>query len=242
MIQLKSAELFDDLEEEQGKDIKDFKVEGSNDIEELLEKYQACYEYRKHGSFLIPKMFVAYREIIGREYQSASIYQFSNICSQMLRGEYFGHRERYGIFLSALASLCSEDEVHIENNDYKPERLGIFNKDKIINVHGDVGVYCGYDMKGGKLIVDGNARDVVGCGLKGGLIIIKKSANNSLGRGMEGGKIIVSTAGVDVGENAKNGEIRILEGYRSLSYTLEYYDSKTKVFHKGNLLHPKPNL
>ncbi|MEM1541029.1 MAG: formylmethanofuran dehydrogenase subunit C [Ignisphaera sp.] len=82
------------------------------------------------------------------------------------------------------------------------EKLWFVGKDMeegIIEVHGNVGPFAGYEMKGGCLIVRGCARECLGVSMENGIIEVHGEAGSFVGAkpffsnstGMRGGRIVI---------------------------------------------------
>ncbi len=112
-----------------------------------------------------------------------------------------------------------EDRILLQGDFSRVKWIGKSMKGGEIIVEGNAGMHLGSFMEGGRIIVKGNADDWIGGMMKGGEIIVEGNAGNRIGcnywgesKGMEGGKIIVKgNAGNYVGEKMCGGEI-IIEG------------------------------
>ena len=95
-------------------------------------------------------------------------------------------------------------EIHLNVKEL-PIRLNILgyrNPKKLhLIIEGDVGIWTGEEMEGGRVIVKGNCGDVTGEKMKGGEIIIKGNCGGNTGRDMKGGTLILEGE-VEAFENA----------------------------------------
>jgi len=70
--------------------------------------------------------------------------------------------------------------------------LGYRNPKKLhLIIEGDVGMWTGEEMEGGRVIVKGNCGSVTGEEMKGGEIIVKGNCEDNTGRDMRGGTLIL---------------------------------------------------
>jgi hypothetical protein len=125
---------------------------------------------------------------------------------------------RVGLFMSALINNGKDDKyvLRLEYLPLKLHYLGYQNRKKAL-VKGDGGENCGFDMEGGRLMIEGNVYDGVGSWMKGGVIIVN------------------GDAGMFVGREMLDGEIHLNGRYRSVGN--EYGELLPgKVYHKGVLL------
>ena len=100
--------------------------------------------------------------------------------------------------------------VNIKETDTSFIDLGFRNADKLnLNIKGDINTVFGTEMEGGKITIEGNAREP-GRRMKGGEIIIKGDAEDNVGHRMEGGKITVEgNAKRYIGPEMEGGKITI---------------------------------
>ena len=86
-----------------------------------------------------------------------------------------------------------------------------------IHIHGPAGRHTGSEMRGGQIIVEGNAEGWVGAEMHGGLIHVHGSAGHLVGaayrgsrKGMTGGTILIDgDAGNEIGHTMRRGLIAI---------------------------------
>jgi len=71
------------------------------------------------------------------------------------------------------------------------ERPGRGMKGGMIIIHGNAGSNIGAGMKGGAIIVEGNAGNLIGTYMTGGSIAVEGNAGSFIGARMSGGKIVV---------------------------------------------------
>jgi len=87
-----------------------------------------------------------------------------------------------------------------------------------IVVNGNVGNFLGKGMRGGVIEVLGNARDWVGLEMRGGRIAVRGNVGSAIGVKMMGGEIIVEgNAGFWIGDDMRGGVIRVKGSVRSVS-------------------------
>lgn len=104
-----------------------------------------------------------------------------------------------GLFFSFLINTMVEKYVEEEKKkgkkweDIEPlAHLGWENQEKShLTIKQQDGVYIGEEMRGGKVIVEGDCEDSVGERMSGGEIIIKGDCQGYVGTKMSGGKIII---------------------------------------------------
>jgi len=79
-----------------------------------------------------------------------------------------------------------------------------------ITIEGNAMGYCGYHLKGGEIIVTGNTEDHLGSYMEGGTIFVRGNTENDLAESMQGGKIFVyGNAKSRIGCNMDGGEVTI---------------------------------
>jgi formylmethanofuran dehydrogenase subunit C len=107
--------------------------------------------------------------------------------------------------------------ITVNGDVSKVRRIGSGMKGGEIIINGDAGMHLGEEMKGGKITVYGNVGGWTGAMMKGGIIEIHGNAGDYLGapyrgssKGMHGGKIIVyGNVGNEAGAHMKKGIIKI---------------------------------
>jgi len=177
----------------------EYKANNLRDIEEIYEKIVSYNNYDD----LFSNIYKDFTKILGgyklnnRELQEL-IYK--------LEREF---RPEHGIPLSALINISPNKRIEIEIT--KPYNdLGLFNYRKEIEIKGNVGAGIGGYMKGGRIVVNGNAKDFAGMWMKGGEIIIKGNAGFGAGTHMKGGRIVIEgLAKGSIGLEMEGGEIYI---------------------------------
>lgn len=104
-----------------------------------------------------------------------------------------------GEYISALLNkIIQEDEIICLELREPLDYLGYKLERGTLVIKGDAGNALGSSNNGGKIIVDGNARDSVGFQMKKGCIIVNKDVKDYLGLDIYGGEI-------HVGGDAKRG-------------------------------------
>ncbi len=112
-----------------------------------------------------------------------------------------------------------EEKVILKGDFSKVKWIGRGMKGGEIVIEGNAGMHLGAFMEGGRIVVKGDCDDWVGGMMKGGEIVIEGNAGNRIGcnywgesEGMKGGRIVVKgSAGNYVGEKMVDGEI-VIEG------------------------------
>jgi len=107
--------------------------------------------------------------------------------------------------------------ITVHGNVSRVRRIGAGMKGGEIVVKGDAGMHLGEEMRGGKITVYGNVLGWAGSMMKGGTIEIYGNAGDYLGapyrgstEGMKGGKIIVhGNVGSEAGAHMRKGLIKI---------------------------------
>ena len=113
-----------------------------------------------------------------------------------------------GCFLSALANQCSGQDVriHTSNLDEAIGFIGSWNRANLTIV-GDTYDAPGFEMLGGRLVIEGSVNHWAGKGMTGGSIIINGHAGNQVGDEMKGGEIHLDGDFWSISENIKGGKI-----------------------------------
>ena len=106
-------------------------------------------------------------------------------------------------------------EVHLKVKELpiRLNMLGCRNPQKLhLIIEGDVGMWTGYEMEGGRVIMKGNCGNYTGKLIQDGKIIVEGSCGSYTGESMQGGEIIVK-GDCDEGTGIwmKSGKI-IIEG------------------------------
>ena len=138
-----------------------------------------------------------------------------------------------GIYLSLAINRKIEDKLEIEiplELDFIGLRL---REGKKLIVKGNVRDLAGYEMKGGNLIIKGEAGNNLGNYMENGYIECE-SAKDLVGIEMEDGTINVSgNVGKLIGHDMKGGKL-LIEGYESISP--KFNNGKIKA--KDNIIKP----
>jgi len=223
-LEFRSAELFDDLEEEKGKDVKEFKQEESS-LQRIIECYTILQEYEY--SF----------EVFGKVLESVDSCNQEDI--QCFIDYLAGNKNQQvysGIFLSGLIEVAREDLSLTIPKGFLPNCLGLkfgLTYKKEVTIYGDVGATFGNFMESGSLILHGNAGDDVAIGLRDGSIIIHGDVGKRLARNMIGGLIeVFGNAGVKTA-NCMSGGVMKLHGKYNL---YEIINPGADIYHKDELI------
>jgi formylmethanofuran dehydrogenase subunit C len=108
-------------------------------------------------------------------------------------------------------------EVRLQGDLGRVKMLGAGMKGGRLIVEGDAGAHLGAGMLGGEIVVEGDAGDWVGLEMQGGRIVVKGSAGHMVGSshrgsrvGMLDGEIIVhGNVGNELGNTMRNGLIAV---------------------------------
>jgi formylmethanofuran dehydrogenase subunit C len=120
--------------------------------------------------------------------------------------------------LGEFFAVCGDgDDVRVEGDLSRVQRVGAGMTAGRLVVAGDVGIHAGAGMRGGELHVEGDAGDWAGAGMRGGTLVVRGSAGAHLGSalagekaGMRGGEIIVhGDAGAQAGAGLRRGLIAV---------------------------------
>jgi formylmethanofuran dehydrogenase subunit C len=111
-------------------------------------------------------------------------------------------------------------DLVIECEGDKLERIGARMTSGRVRVQGDCGAYVGLQMRGGEIHVSGSAGAFAACQMRGGLLRVDHDAGEFLGaalpgetRGMAGGTVIVKgSVGDRCGDRMRRGQI-LIEGH-----------------------------
>jgi len=245
---LKAEDLIDSLgrENEQGKDRK-IEVRTDGKLEELVIEFEEVLANKRIKNFYSEKVYKR-RTLSSLKYSSKDIEKFSLLLERYHDLRYFD--ERVGLFLSSLINYSEDKDfvLHTYSLTNDPEYIGYLNF-KNITVKGNAGDWLGYEMKKGKIIVEGDLGHDGGYFMRGGLIEIKGNAGEGIGYFMESGKIIVRgnadrtaggfmsggkiiverNVGKNVGHEMEGGKIHINGDYESISKSISGGD----IYHKG---------
>jgi formylmethanofuran dehydrogenase subunit C len=112
---------------------------------------------------------------------------------------------------------ASDKCMEFEGNLSGVHWIGAHMESGLVRIHGNAGRHVGSQMRGGKIIVDGDARGWVGSEMHQGLIHIKGNAGHLTGsayrgssKGMTGGTILIDgNAGNEIGLTMRRGMIAI---------------------------------
>ena len=159
--------------------------------------------------------------------------------------------DRLGLFLSAFLSknienyVSSQKEKGIKEENIKPievhlnveelpirlDFLGYRNPKRLhLFIKGDVGLYVGCSMTGGKIEIKGNAGHYVGWKMCGGEIKIEEDAGAFVGEEMNGGEIKIegNIEGSNTGARMRSGKI-IVKGNARNYVGWEMYGGEIKI-------------
>jgi hypothetical protein len=228
---LYAEDLFEGLrpEKEQGKDRK-IKVKRNERLEELVREFEWTLKsiQLRTKSWEIQDIYKSMPKP-KKSYDSKDIGEFLVLLERYQDASHFGYIS--GLFLSSLINYSFNNDfiLHTHHLTSNPENIGYLNYKNII-IKGDPGGWAGYEMKNGKMIIEGNARINTGFNTVGGLIEIKGDVSLYLGCGMEGGLIrVYGNAGDDIGYGMKGGDIYLDGDYESISRSIRGGD----IYHKG---------
>ena len=223
MTRLKTADLFDELQPEESRDIRKPDLHKSAALDDILRAWEIANvnssniwrvretEYLdlcKRTARLLPqtysqqdiKTFGAFL----KEYLALN--QPSNLYLASLGAE------RTSLFLNLLINRCTEEEINL-NAELLPENfpVGQYNAGKKITFIGDtLGKEVACHMTRGKVKITGNVGEKAGYCMKRGILRIKGNCAGELGSSMTGGKIIVEgNATYGVGNGMYGGKIHI---------------------------------
>ncbi len=147
-------------------------------------------------------------------------------------------RLKAGIFLSALVNNGKDEDYKLQLSQLdEPLKYLGFQNQKNITIIGTVGHGCADHMKCGNIVVFGDVEGELGHFMKGGTVLIKgnaiKSQTASIGSAMVGGKIIVEgNAEHGVGFGMDGGEIMI---HGNVGTNLGYHMTDGSIWVKGNV-------
>jgi hypothetical protein len=162
------------------------------------------------------------------QYSAKDIEDFSVVLAQF-QGE-MAFSNNAGLFLSALINNCKEEEfvIHTTPLDESITCIGYGNRKKII-VEGDAGDVVGQEMESGCIIVNGNAGYTAGHSMRGGSIIVNGDVDDTIGYDMSGGSIVVNgNAEDEVGHEMRGGDI-IVTGDAGLRTGIMMHGGKVTV-------------
>ncbi len=134
-------------------------------------------------------------QVLSFNYTSENITSFSLALSSFEEHRYF---YRTGIFLSALINVHQEKtkatQPYVLFTNYLNKKIAhlCMNNKSIIQIIGDCGISCGFQMESGTIIVEGSTESRVGEHMCNGEIHVKKNTAEIRGQNhFYGGKIIV---------------------------------------------------
>jgi hypothetical protein len=234
--QLYTRDLFDKLQPEESREQqRSIDVKNNGRLEELLKIYE---EFSKPHSYTIRRYFLLEKNLgMRRGYDSEEIGKVAVLLEQYQNQVTFSNTS--GLYLSALINTSPNQEftLYTNNFDHFLHNLGYrLRENKKLVINGDIGV-IGEEMKGGDIIIYGNAKDKVGKKMKDGSIIIYGNAQfPGVGQDMKGGHIVIKgdvNKNIPVGSGMKGGEI-IVEGPIKPPLPLLIY--KGKITWRGETL------
>jgi len=168
-----------------------------------------------------------------------------------------------GLFLSAFLNknienyVLSQKRKGIKEENIRPievrlkvkelpaclDVLGCQNAKKLhLIIEGDVGMWTGDEMEGGRVIVKGNCGNYTGKLIQDGKIIVERSCGSYTGESMQGGKIIIEGNCKDwTGLDMKGGVLNIKGEVESFDKSAFSPDNQgtiiwknTKIWENGN--------
>ncbi len=145
--------------------------------------------------------------------------------------------EYSGMFISALINLHYRKHtfkgdyfLHVDPLPTTLDYLGKFTNGAAIYIKGNTGRFVGYEIKSGKITVEGNTLGSLGYRMTGGIIHILGNAESEVGREMKDGKIIVEkNTGKFTGERMQGGAVHINGTIKRISENFE----KGMIYNKG---------
>lgn len=181
-------DLLDKLDKEQKIEAKQNKVSSK-----VLEGIVKCYEIS------LDKMDIylqeSYNLCVGTikkfnlNYDADDISQFSIALANFQNHDEFCNGT--GLFLSALANICKENDFVIYTNHLQRQIDFMFYQNvKNITLNGPVGRYAGRFMVAGFASVNGNANVFLGGGMQGGKITVNGNIGFGMGYLMHKGAIL----------------------------------------------------
>lgn len=172
-------------EEERGKEVKEPHDERGYD-EKALNFFEGLYQSRESGMSwrLVKESIEAY------DYSPKEVEAFSYWLEEKQRRKDPHYTQ--GKFLRMLIRNMKGEEVVLCTKGYR-EPLD----------------YLGGNIGGKKVVVDGDAGDLLGHWLEGGDIIVSGSAGKGVGQGMKSGQVTVNGSVEDAGRQMNGGRIEV---------------------------------
>src|SRR5574337_839288 len=100
------------------------------------------------------------------------------------------------------------DEIVLEGSAERVKWIGSGMTRGRIVVRGDVGMHAGSYMRGGEILVEGNADDFLGVEMQGGIIVVEGNVGHEVGAYMRRGLIVIKGNAEDfLGAMMTNGTI-----------------------------------
>ncbi len=112
----------------------------------------------------------------------------------------------------------NNQNITLENSSTRLDYIGhALPKGVQLVVHGDCGVYCGAQLAGGKLVIEGSTSDFTACAMHSGLVEVRQNCGHYTGaayaghkKGMSGGTILVhGDTGDFAGDLMRRGVIMV---------------------------------
>jgi len=195
-----AADIFDELAPLEEHEQKKFKVECTPTIDAFvrgLEMIIALWDVEE-----------VCKELPLPKYGARDVEAFSLMLN---RKDYKTNIFEYdaGVWLNALIQHCPDEEITIHTYHLSEPLGGIGegHKGKYLIVNGDVGKWCGLQMKRGIIHVKGNVVPQVGYEMQGGKIVVEGNAGNFVGDQMKGGEIHLNGSYERISDRIKGGDI-----------------------------------
>ena len=174
-------DLLDRLVKENKLELKDFKVEQSEGLDEII----SCFEELIHQPYDFGNFMQFNCKLFPEKYSSEAITNFSLRLNKYYaefdtRGStpyYHLHNDSVSKYLNILVNSCNDKEylIYTKGLDYKLSNIVSF-KGKQVTVVGDLGNDIGCGMGGGSLVIQGNVERNLGLFIYSGLIIVTGTA------------------------------------------------------------------
>ncbi len=168
---IRAEDLFSQLKPERQERDRNLQVSENItlvELEKLFLKFEELYKVRDMDSFKLHEVI----RVLAPNIELRNLNEFLALVTKYQGTQDFS--ERAGLFLNSLLSNHLKDdkvELRVGHLEERLSYLGAFNKLKEISIYGNVDYNIGYEMSGGSIVLQGNARDV-GHFLKGGNIIV----------------------------------------------------------------------
>ena len=183
------------------------------------------------GGGLDPSL--TYETVIGLiqriSYSAKDVENFSILLAECQ--EETGFAFKAGLFLSALISNGKEKDyvVYTHHLSESIQYLGSRNT-KNVNINGDVGYSCAWEMKSGTLIVNGNVGDAAANSIESGNMLIRGDAGDHVGCYMQGGTVTVEGNAFRYAGADMQGGLLVIKGNADYETGAGMYGGRLEVF------------